>query len=56
MMIASQVQPTEMEFMIPRENYNIIKEAMTESKYFTYITFDSMGIMVKVVADIFNTP
>jgi hypothetical protein len=55
MMIASQIQPTEMEFMIPSEKYYRIKEVMNESKHVIYITFDNKGIMIKVVADIFKT-
>ena len=45
----------EMEFKIAREKYYEIKEAMSKSKYFTYIIFDNRGIMLRVIADIFKT-
>ena len=55
MMIGDQIQSTEMEFKIARERYYKIREAMSKSKYFTYITFDNMGFMLRVTADIFKT-
>jgi hypothetical protein len=54
-MMGNQIQSNEMEFMIPTEKYYEIKEAMSKSKYFTYITFDNRGIMLRVIADIFKT-
>ena len=54
-MMGNQIQSTEMEFMIPTEKYYEIKGAMSKSKYFTYITFDNSGIMLRVIADIFKT-
>ena len=54
-MMGNQNQSNQMEFMIPREKYYEIKEAMNKSKYFTYVTFDNRGIMLRVTADIFKT-
>jgi hypothetical protein len=54
-MMGSQIQSHEMEFMIPREKYYEIKEAMSKSKHFTYLTFNNRGIMLRVTADIFKT-
>jgi hypothetical protein len=54
-MMGNQNQSNQMEFMIPREKYCKIKEAMNKSKYFTYVTFDNSGIMLRVTADIFKT-
>jgi hypothetical protein len=54
-MMGNQNQSNQMEFMIPRERYYEIKEAMSKSKYFTYVTFDNSGIMLRVIADIFKT-
>lgn len=53
-MMDNQTQSNEMEFMIPTEKYYEIKEAMSKSRHFTYLTFDR-GIMLRVTADIFKT-
>jgi len=53
--MGNQIQSHDMEFMIPREKYYEIKEAMSKSKHFTYVTFDNSGIMLRVIADIFKT-
>jgi hypothetical protein len=53
--MGDQIGATEMEFKIPKVKYYEIKEAMTNSKYFCYLSFNSSGIMVRVVPDIFKT-
>jgi hypothetical protein len=55
MVMGDQIGATEKELKIPKEKYYEIKEAMSESKYFTYMIFDNRGIMQRVVADIFKT-
>ena len=55
MVMGDQIGATEKELKIPKEKYYEIKEAMSKSKYFTYMIFDNRGIMLRVVADIFKT-
>ena len=55
MVMADQIASTEMEFEIPKEKYDEIKDAMTNSKYSCYMIFDMSGTMVRIVPDIFKT-
>ena len=55
MVMSDQIASTEVEFKIPREKYNEIEEAMADSKYSCYVTFDKCWTMVRVVPDIFKT-
>lgn len=52
---ADQILSTEMEFEIPKEKYDEIKDAMTNSQHSRHMIFDKSGVMVRVVPDIFKT-